>query len=193
MRFESFRSSVEKDRANRVSEVTDLIEFAFGREDLSDKIKVDDFPVRVVHNDTKLNNVLLHKSSGEGMCVVDLDTVMPGCSLHDFGDLVRTAACSALEDEVDLDKVRFLPEVFGAIVEGYLESAGDMLEPSEIDHMALAPQVITYELGLRFWLIIWMGTFISRSSAPATTSTVRELNSSFCPQWKNISPKWRKS
>ena len=104
----------------------------------------------MVHNDTKLNNVLLHKSSGEGMCVVDLDTVMPGCALHDFGDLVRTAACSALEDEVDLDKVRFQPEVFGAIVEGYLESAGDMLEPSEIDHLALAPQVITYELGLRF-------------------------------------------
>jgi len=150
MRFESFRSSVDKDQANRVNEVTDLVEFAFGREDLSDKIKGENFPVRVVHNDTKLNNVLLHKTSGEGMCVVDLDTVMPGCALHDFGDLVRTAACSALEDEVDLDKVRFQPEVFGAIVEGYLESAGDMLEPSEIEHLALAPQVITYELGLRF-------------------------------------------
>ena len=92
----------------------------------------------------------MHKSSGEGMCVVDLDTVMPGCALHDFGDLVRTAACSALEDEVDLDKVHFLPEVFGSIVQGYLESAGDMLERSEIEYLALAPQVITYELGLRF-------------------------------------------
>ena len=150
MRFESFRSAVEKDQANRVSEVTDLVEFALGREGLSDKIKGENFPVRVVHNDTKLNNVLLHKSSGEGMCVVDLDTVMPGCALHDFGDLVRTAACSALEDEVDLEKVRFQPEVFGAIVEGYLESAGEMLEQSEIEHLALAPQVITYELGLRF-------------------------------------------
>lgn len=150
MRFESFRSSVDKDQANRVNEVTDLVDFAFSREELSDRIKGENFPVRVVHNDTKLNNVLLHKSSGEGMCVVDLDTVMPGCALHDFGDLVRTAACSALEDEVDLDKVRFQPEVFGAIVEGYLESAGDMLEPSEIDHLAIAPQVITYELGLRF-------------------------------------------
>lgn len=150
MRFENFRASVEKDKANRATEVTDLIEFAFGREELSDKIKGENFPVRVVHNDTKLNNVLLHKTSGEGMCVVDLDTVMPGCALHDFGDLVRTAACSALEDEVDLEKVRFQPEVFGAIVEGYLEAAGDMLEQSEIEHLALAPQVITYELGLRF-------------------------------------------
>ena len=150
MRFASFRSSVDKDQANRVNEVTDLVDFAFSREELSDRIKGENFPVRVVHNDTKLNNVLLHKTSGEGMCVVDLDTVMPGCALHDFGDLVRTAACSALEDEVDLDKVRFQPEVFGAIVEGYLESAGDMLEPSEIDYLAIAPQVITYELGLRF-------------------------------------------
>jgi hypothetical protein len=150
MRFEYFRSAVEKDQAGRSSGVCDLVEFALGREDLSDKIKGENFPVRVVHNDTKLNNVLLHKTSGEGMCVVDLDTVMPGCALHDFGDLVRTAACSALEDEVDLEKVSFLPAVFGAIVEGYLESAGDMLEQGEIDHLALAPQVITYELGLRF-------------------------------------------
>ena len=150
MRFENFRLAVEKDQLNRVSEVTDLIEFALGHENLSDRIKCDDFPMRVVHNDTKLNNVLLHKTSGEGMCVVDLDTVMSGCALHDFGDLVRTAACSAFEDEVDLEKVKFQPKVFGAIVEGYLETAGNMLEQSEIDHLAMAPQVITYELGLRF-------------------------------------------
>ena len=150
MRFDNFRLAVEKDQLNRVSEVTDLIEFALGHENLSDRIKCDDFPMRVVHNDTKLNNVLLHKTSGEGMCVVDLDTVMSGCALHDFGDLVRTAACSAFEDEVDLEKVKFQPKVFGAIVEGYLETAGNMLEQSEIDHLAMAPQVITYELGLRF-------------------------------------------
>jgi Ser/Thr protein kinase RdoA (MazF antagonist) len=150
MRFNYFRSAVEKDQIGRSAEVRDLIDFALRREELSDRIKGENFPVRVVHNDTKLNNVLLHKTSGEGMCVVDLDTVMPGCALHDFGDLVRTAACSAFEDEVDLEKVKFQPEVFGAIVEGYLETAGSMLEQSEIDHLAMAPQVITYELGLRF-------------------------------------------
>jgi hypothetical protein len=84
------------------------------------------------------------------MCVVDLDTVMTGCVLHDFGDLVRTAACSALEDEPGLEKVFFLPETFEAIVEGYLETAGNILEPIEIEHLAIAPQIITYELGLRF-------------------------------------------
>jgi Ser/Thr protein kinase RdoA (MazF antagonist) len=150
MRFEDLLSAVERDKVNRVAEVVDLIDFAVGRESLSDKIKCENFPLRVVHNDTKLNNVLLHKTTGEGMCVVDLDTVMPGCALHDFGDLVRTAACSAFEDEIDLDKVRFEADVFVAIVRGYLESAGNMLDQIEIEHLALAPQVITYELGLRF-------------------------------------------
>ncbi|MGY8713547.1 MAG: phosphotransferase, partial [Verrucomicrobiia bacterium] len=119
-------------------------------ESLADAIQGGDFPLRVVHNDTKLNNILLHKTSGQGMCVVDLDTVMSGCVLHDFGDLVRTAACSALEDEPDLDKVFFLPEIFEAIVKGYHCSTGEMLESCEIENLALAPKVITYELGLRF-------------------------------------------
>ena len=133
-----------------VAEVQDLVDFAVVREHLADLIKVENFPSRVVHNDTKLNNVLLHKTTGEGMCVVDLDTVMTGCVLHDFGDLVRTAACSALEDEPEVDKVFFLPKIFGAIVEGYLKATSNILESSEIEHLAVAPQVITYELGLRF-------------------------------------------
>ena len=133
-----------------MSDVRDLVDFALSRESLADAIDSNNFPVRVVHNDTKLNNVLLDKESGEGVCVVDLDTVMPGCALHDFGDLVRTAACSAAEDEPVLEKIRFLPNTFEAIVEGYLETAGDLLEPNEVEHLPIAPQVITYELGLRF-------------------------------------------
>ena len=150
MRFDDFRSIVNEDPKNRANQVKDLIEFARNREHLADTIINHEFPVRIVHNDTKLNNVLLHKSSGKGMCVVDLDTVMPGCILHDFGDLARTAACSAMEDEVVLEKVYFLPETFAAIVRGYLESAGSILEKKEIDHLPIAPLVITYELGLRF-------------------------------------------
>ncbi|MDG0965605.1 MAG: aminoglycoside phosphotransferase family protein [Opitutales bacterium] len=150
MRFEHFRMACEQDKMDRAKEVSDLVQFAMDREELADLIKVENFPSRVVHNDTKLNNVLLHKTTGEGMCVVDLDTVMTGCVLHDFGDLVRTAACSALEDEPELDKVFFLPKTFEAIVEGYLKSAGSILESSEIEHLAVAPQIITYELGLRF-------------------------------------------
>lgn len=149
-RFEHFRSVVKENPENRVEGVKELIEFAMNRESLSDAIIGEKFPVRVVHNDTKLNNVLLHKSSGKGMCVVDLDTVMPGCILHDFGDLVRTAACSGLEDEIDLGKVNFMSDTFSAIVQGYLESAGSMLQKEEIDHLPIAPLVISYELGLRF-------------------------------------------
>ena len=150
MRFEHFRSACKQDKMDRAKEVSDLIQFAMDREKLADLIKIENFPSRVVHNDTKLNNVLLHKTTGEGMCVVDLDTVMTGCVLHDFGDLVRTAACSSLEDEPEVDKIFFLPETFEAIVEGYLKTAGSILEPSEFEHLAVAPQIITYELGLRF-------------------------------------------
>ena len=149
-RFDDFLFALEKDPHGRSREVGDLVAFAKQREVLAEKIRLKDFPSRVVHNDTKLNNVLLHKDTGQGMCVVDLDTVMPGCVLHDFGDLVRTAACSSLEDETDLSKVRFLPSVFEAIAQGYLEAAGDMLSDKEIEFLPLAPSVITYELGLRF-------------------------------------------
>lgn len=149
-RLEDFLSSVQKDSCDRVVEVEDLIAFAKEKAFLADKISLSEFPSRVVHNDTKLNNVLLHKDTGEGICVVDLDTVMPGCVLHDFGDLVRTAACSSLEDEQDLSQVCFLPAVFEAIAGGYLESAGKMLAVKEIEFLPVAPLVITYELGLRF-------------------------------------------
>ena len=149
-RFEHFLEAVRANACNRAEGVGDLVEFARQRESLADAIRVEDFPTRVVHNDTKLNNVLLDKKSGKGLCVVDLDTVMPGCVLHDFGDLVRTAACSSAEDEKNLALVRFLPDIFEAIAEGYLNAAREFLEPSEIAGLPLAPKVITFELGIRF-------------------------------------------
>ena len=82
--------------------------------------------------------------------MVDLDTVMPGCALHDFGDLVRTAASSALEDEVDVSKMKFLPNRFAAILDGYLDGSGEMLRKEELNALPMAPIVITYELGVRF-------------------------------------------
>tara|TARA_X000001036_G_scaffold427333_1_gene455808 strand:- start:246 stop:1013 length:768 start_codon:yes stop_codon:yes gene_type:complete len=149
-RFDDFRRVVAEDPFGRTNEVRDLITFAIARESLADAINEEKFPVRIVHNDTKLNNVLLDKKTGEGICVVDLDTVMPGCALHDFGDLVRTAACSAQEDEPDINRIQFLPEIFEAIVEGYLDATNCFLSPLEVDHLAIAPQVLTYELALRF-------------------------------------------
>ena len=110
---------VESDPVGRVKGVSDLIDFAVRHEAFADAIRLEDYPLRVVHNDTKLNNVLLHKTTGRGICVVDLDTVMPGCALHDFGDLVRTAANAAVEDEPDLEKSEIFGEV-EVLVEGYL-------------------------------------------------------------------------
>ncbi len=149
-RFDDFRQVVEKDPAGRLDEARDLVAFATQRESLADCIDSSKFPTRIVHNDTKLNNVLLDKDTGKGICVVDLDTVMPGCALHDFGDLVRTAASSAEEDEPDASKIHFLPDTFEAIVKGYLESAGSFLTEEEIRRLPDAPGVITFEIGIRF-------------------------------------------
>ena len=149
-RLERLKEIREEDPVNRLREVSELADFAIQNQKLASTINSSDFPTRIVHNDTKLNNVLLHKSTGEGMCVVDLDTVMPGCALHDFGDLVRTAASSALEDEVDVSKMKFLPNRFAAILDGYLDGSGEMLLREELNALPMAPIVITYELGVRF-------------------------------------------
>ena len=107
-------------------------------------------PERVTHNDTKLNNVMLDNATGEGLCVIDLDTVMPGLALYDFGDLVRSATNPAAEDEPDLAKVTMRLEYFEALVEGYLATAGQFLTPDEKECLALSGQVIAFEVGLRF-------------------------------------------
>ncbi len=149
-RFDRFTEMVSRNPKNRLNEVEDLVELFLKHEKLADAIKRPEFPRRVVHNDTKLNNVLLHQTTGKAICVVDLDTVMPGCALHDFGDLVRTAANAADEDETDLSKVQFLPSRFEAIMDGYLLGCQGMLIEKEIKKLAIAPIAITYELALRF-------------------------------------------
>jgi hypothetical protein len=107
-------------------------------------------PVRVTHNDTKINNVMIDKETDEAVCVIDLDTVMPGLSLYDFGDLVRTATSPAEEDETDLTKVQMRMPMFEALVEGYLDSAGDFINDVEVDHLAFSGKLITLEIGIRF-------------------------------------------
>jgi hypothetical protein len=107
-------------------------------------------PRRVVHNDCKLNNVLFDEATGEALCVIDLDTVMPGSVLADFGDLARTAACPAPEDEPDLARVRVDARLYEALVRGYLAGAGALLEPVEIALLPLAGPLIALETGIRF-------------------------------------------
>lgn len=149
-RYKALTDILSKDDLGRASEVSEWIDFAKKRENLCSALATEKLPVRVVHNDTKLNNVLLDAETEQGVCAIDLDTVMPGCVLHDFGDLVRTTACPVSEDETDLQKVKFLLVTFEAIVEGYYQATKDFLIEDEITGLAKAPLVITYELGLRF-------------------------------------------
>ena len=107
-------------------------------------------PERITHNDTKLNNVMIDDESGKGVCVIDLDTVMPGLVHYDFGDMVRTSTSPAAEDEKDLSKVTMQFHMFEAILRGYLSTANDFLTPLEREHLPFGGKLITLEIGMRF-------------------------------------------
>jgi Ser/Thr protein kinase RdoA (MazF antagonist) len=109
-----------------------------------------EIPERITHNDTKLNNVMLDRVTGQGVAVIDLDTVMPGLAPYDFGDLVRTATNAAPEDETDLARIVARPEIFAAAAEGYLAASRDFLRPAEIEELAFAGRLLTYENAVRF-------------------------------------------
>jgi aminoglycoside phosphotransferase (APT) family kinase protein len=153
-RFEAFRQALAADPLARAAGAAREIDFALRRETLADRLldlqASGAVPERITHNDTKLNNVMLDEASGEGLCVLDLDTVMPGLSLYDFGDMVRSSCNLAAEDETDLSLVSASGEVFAALAGGYLAGTGGALLPVEREHLAVAGQVITYECGLRF-------------------------------------------
>ena len=108
-----------------------------------------DIPERITHNDTKINNVMLDDATGEGVAVIDLDTVMPGCALYDFGDMVRTSTAAAAEDEKDLSKVFSRKEYFEALVKGYLSEA-KFLTDAEKENLAFSGRLITFTIGIRF-------------------------------------------
>jgi Ser/Thr protein kinase RdoA (MazF antagonist) len=153
-RFRDLVAALERDAKNRAADARDAIEFALSREPLAgtllDAQARGDLAETVTHNDTKVNNVLLDEGTGEGLCVVDLDTVMPGLFLYDFGDLVRTAAGTAAEDERDLSRVKVEEALFLALVKGTLDGLLDALSFAERDRLVLAGKVITYECGMRF-------------------------------------------
>ncbi len=153
-RLAAFRAVLAADALGRAASCRGEIELALSREELAGSLLAlaerGAVPVRVTHNDCKVNNVLLDEATGEGLCVIDLDTVMPGLSLWDFGDLVRTATCRAAEDERALGRVQVEPEMFAAVVRGYLGAMGPYLTPAERAHLVTAGKVITFETGLRF-------------------------------------------
>jgi len=153
-RLAALRAAVEADSHGRASACGPEIEAAFSRSEDCGRIvtmmESGAIPERVTHNDTKLNNVLLDEQTAEGVCVIDLDTTMPGCALYDFGDMVRTAAPTTREDEVDLARIGVRLDRFEALVKGYLHSAGDFLTAEETGLLAFSGKLLTLECGIRF-------------------------------------------
>ncbi|MFA5341936.1 MAG: aminoglycoside phosphotransferase family protein [Clostridia bacterium] len=153
-RFENFKNSVTSDVAERVSSVSDEIDFLYKRSEdygiILDKIKEGRIPLRVTHNDTKLNNLLFDNRTDKPICILDLDTVMPGSLLYDYGDALRISGSSASEDEENLDKVHFLMDNFIAFTKGFLLSTKESINTCELSLLPFSIKLITMEIGMRF-------------------------------------------
>ncbi|HME69141.1 MAG TPA: aminoglycoside phosphotransferase family protein [Myxococcota bacterium] len=153
-RMEALLDAARTDRYQRLSGCRAELDFVLAREAMVDRLPSlhakGALPERITHNDTKLNNVLLDDRSGEAVCVIDLDTVMPGLVHYDFGDLARTATCAAAEDERDLSRVGADPVLFAALCEGYLRGAAPFLTAAECAELAFSARLLTLVIGLRF-------------------------------------------
>lgn len=153
-RLAKLKAAVAADVMGRVKEVGPELKFVQEREaDCSVTISAlrdGRLPLRVTHNDTKLNNILIDRESGEGICVIDLDTVMPGLAINDFGDSIRFGANHSAEDERDLTKVNFDLELFDVYAAGFLEGAGGALTETELDYLPWGAKLMTLECGIRF-------------------------------------------
>lgn len=153
-RFKTFLKAVEENKSGRKDKVIDEIKFILDRKDetslLVNMIESGELPLRVTHNDTKLSNILLDKDTREGICVIDLDTIMPGSSLYDFGDAIRSGATFAKEDEEDLSKVFVDLGLFEAFTKGFIEGVDNGLTSKEIELLPMGAKIITLEQGMRF-------------------------------------------
>lgn len=153
-RFADFKTAVANASPERRAECEKEIEQIYALEPYAhmivDGLSDGKLPLRVTHNDTKLNNVMLDEVTGEGVCVIDLDTVMPGSLLYDFGDGVRFAACNSAEDERDLSKVYHRLDLFEQYTRGFLEGIGENITENERDMLPVSVVILTYELVLRF-------------------------------------------
>ncbi len=153
MRYGKLKQSVEADTANRKKECEKEIAFAMDHEYLIEPItgllERKEIPIRVTHNDTKINNVLMDEQSEKGLCVIDLDTVMPGTVLSDFGDMVRTFTNTLKEDDPHIDQVAMRLNIFRAFTEGYLQEANQFIEPVEKKHLVYGGKLITLMQGIR--------------------------------------------
>lgn len=153
-RYANLQKAIEENKSGRAHLIPDEIKFALDRKNITsfinENIANGSLQLRVTHNDTKLNNIMIDRESGEGICVIDLDTVMPGSVLADFGDSIRFGASSAAEDETDLDKVYCRLDMFEAYAKGFIQGLEGSLSESEIKALPMGALILTYETGIRF-------------------------------------------
>ncbi len=153
-RYANFEKALAADALGRAKNITPEIEFIHAREKdchvLLDQLAAGEIPLRVTHNDTKINNVLIDAATGKGICVIDLDTVMPGLSAYDFGDSIRTGANDCAEDEPDQSKVHFDLHLYEVFAKGYLSTAGASMSMAEKKSLAWGARLMTLECGIRF-------------------------------------------
>ncbi len=154
LRVKKLKNTIKEDKFDRVKRCEDIIDYVLKYEKDADivtkGIENGDIPLRVTHNDTKLNNILFDTKTKKAICVIDLDTVMPGSMLYDFGDAIRYGASTAAEDEVDLEKVSIDLQLFESFARGFISQLKDSITPAEAKLMAFSAKLMTYELVVRF-------------------------------------------
>lgn len=155
VRFATFKKAVEEDVMGRAASVQEEIQFVLDREEsianyFMELLDKGELPLRVTHNDTKLNNIMIDNETRTGICVIDLDTVMPGLAMNDFGDSIRFGASTATEDEKDLSKVSCSMELFEVYTKGFIEGCNGKLTAREIELLPMGAKTMTYECGMRF-------------------------------------------
>lgn len=154
VRLQQLKAAMESDPKGRLSEVGPEVDFALSRTEraglLMGLLNEGKLPLRVTHNDTKMSNILFDETTKKAVCVIDLDTVMPGLTAFDFGDSIRAGASTAAEDETDLEKVRFDMELYRAYTQGFLHSAGAALTETELATLPDGAWAMTFEVGVRF-------------------------------------------
>ena len=169
-RYNRLMSAVSADPLGRLAEVEADVAFAREREEFTKTLErareAGRLPLRVTHNDTKLNNILFDKNNGKPLCVIDLDTIMPGYSVNDFGDSIRFGATTALEDEADLSKVNFDISLYELYVKGFIDGVNGGLSEGELEMLPIGAIMMTLECGMRFLTDYLMGDTYFRTSRP---------------------------
>ena len=190
-RFAAFEQAA--DVCHRAEGVQQEIRFVRDRYDvacvLGDLLEAGKLPLRVTHNDTKSNNVLIDKATGRGLCVIDLDTVMPGLAVNDFGDSIRFGASTGAEDEKDLSKIWCDLELYETYMKGFVEGCGGTLTDMEIECLPVGARVMTYECGMRFLTDYLSGDTYFKTAYP--THNLDRARTQFKLVW-DMEQKWEK-